>query len=81
MKFLRSPAFQLFTYVVGALVLRFVLVQFIEEEYVFWVRMIAVIIILLFGAFFVLKGTAKIIEETTLVLSHKTKIAGGLLQS
>ena len=81
MKILKSPVFQIFTYVVGAIILRFVLEQFIEEKYSFWIRMIVVVIILLFGAFFVLKGTAKVIEETTGVLSHKTKIAGGLLQS
>ncbi|MCX6719582.1 MAG: hypothetical protein NTV36_00505 [Candidatus Staskawiczbacteria bacterium] len=34
---------------------------------------------LLYGT--MLKGTAKIIEETTGALSHKTKLAGGLLQS
>jgi Ca2+/Na+ antiporter len=81
MKFFKSPAFQLFTFVVGALILRFVFERFIEEKYSFWVRMISVVVILLFGALFVLKGTAKIIEETTGALSHKTKLAGGMLQS
>lgn len=81
MKALKSPVFELFTYVLGALVLRFVLEQFIDEKYSFWVRIVTVIVILLFGAFFVLKGTAKIIEETTGALSHKTKLAGGMLQS
>lgn len=81
MKKIKSPVFKLFTYMVGALFLRFYLEHFIDEQYDFWVRLIAVIIILLFGAFFVLKGTAKIIEETTGALSKKTKLAGGLLQS
>ncbi|OGZ87968.1 MAG: hypothetical protein A2444_00730 [Candidatus Staskawiczbacteria bacterium RIFOXYC2_FULL_37_19] len=81
MKILKSPVFQLFTFVAGSLILRFILEQFIDEHYGFWIRIISIIIILLFGALFVLKGTAKIIEETTGVLSHKTKLAGGLLQS
>jgi Ca2+/Na+ antiporter len=81
MKVIKSPVFELFTYVAGALVLRFVLEQFIDEKYGFWVRIISVVVILLFGALFVLKGTAKIIEETTGALSKKTKLAGGMLQS
>mgnify|MGYP001568651959 FL=1 len=77
----KSPAFQLFTFVVGALFLRFILEQFIDEKYSFFIRIGAVIFILAFGTFFVLKRTAKIIEETTGVLSHRTKLAGGMLQS
>ncbi len=81
MKKIKSPVFELFTFVAGALVLRFVLEQFIDEKYGFWIRMISVVIILIFGALFVLKGTAKIIEETTGALSKKTNLAGGMLQS
>lgn len=81
MKIIKSPAFQLFTFVAGAIILRFVLEQFTEEKYSFFIRLGSVVVILLFGALFVLKGTAKIIEETTGVLSHRTKLAGGMLQS
>lgn len=81
MKIFKSPVFQLFTFVLGALILRFVLEQFLEEDYSFLIRISSVVFILIFGALFVLKGTAKIIEETTGVLSHKTKLAGGMLQS
>jgi len=35
----------------------------------------------LVGAFFLLRSSAKIIEETTEVLSERTQLAGGLLQS
>ena len=77
----KSPAFQLFTFVVGALFLRFILEQFIDEKYSFFIRIGAVIFILAFGTFFVLKRNTKIIEETTGVLSHRTKLAGGMLQS
>lgn len=80
-KVLKSPVFQLFTFVVGAVILRFILEKFLEEEFSFVIRSGAVVIILLFGTFFVLKGTAKIIEETTGALSKKTKLAGGMLQS
>jgi len=81
MKIYKSPVFELFTFVVGALVLHFVLERFLEEGYSSFIRMGDVILILLFGTFFVLMGIAKIIEETTGVLSHKTKLAGGMLQS
>ncbi len=64
-----------------ALFLRFFLESFISDDYSFLIRMASIIIILLFGGFFVLKGVAKVIEETTEVLSERTKIASGLLQS
>lgn len=67
--------------VICALFLRFYLERFIGEENVFWVRITSIIVILLFGGFFVLKGVAQVIEETTEVLSERTKIASGLLQS
>jgi hypothetical protein len=37
--------------------------------------------ILTVGAFYLLRNSAKVIEETTEVLSERTKLAGGLLQS
>jgi Ca2+/Na+ antiporter len=61
--------------------LRFGLVIFLSEEYLKPVRIIAVLIILGLGAAFTLRGTAKIIEETTEVLHERTHLAGGLLQS
>ena len=50
------------------------------DEYVDWFRVIIAFLILALGVF-VLTKTAKIIEETSGILSEKTKIAGGLLQS
>lgn len=67
--------------VICAIFLRFYLEGFIEEENGLWLRMTSIIIILTFGGFFVLKGVAQIIEETTEILSERTKIASGLLQS
>lgn len=67
--------------VICALFLRFYLEGFIEEPNAIWIRMTSILIILLFGGFFVLKGVAEVIEETTEVLSQRTKIASGLLQS
>jgi len=61
--------------------MRFVFDGFLEEHYALPLRVAALVVILFFGIFFVLKGTAKIIEETTGVLSHRTKLAGGMLQS
>ncbi|MFA4930886.1 MAG: hypothetical protein WC570_03425 [Patescibacteria group bacterium] len=51
------------------------------EESSGWVSLVLAAVILLFGGFVVLKQIAEIIEETTGVLSVRTKIAGGLLQS
>lgn len=67
--------------VISALVLRFYAARFLEEHYPVWLRLAVILFIVGFGAFFVLKGIAEIIEETTEVLSERTKIASGLLQS
>lgn len=67
--------------VVCAVILKFYVSSFLGEGNDVWLRMASVILIIVIGAFFVLKGIAKIIEETTAVLSHRTKIASGLLQS
>ena len=64
-----------------ALVLKFGLMNFMESENNIWLKLTAVLLIAIIGAGFVLKGTADIIEETTEVLSEKTKIASGVLQS
>ena len=67
--------------VICSLILRFFIEEFIAKDYSLWIRVASISAILLFGGFFVLKGVAKIIEETTEVLSERTKIASGLLQS
>jgi len=72
---------KLLSFVITALFLRFYLEHFIEEPNSILIRMASIIIILGFGGFFVLKGVAEIIEETTEILSERTKIASGLLQS
>lgn len=72
---------KLLSFVITALFLRFYLEHFIEEPNSILIRMSSIIIILGFGGFFVLKGVAEIIEETTEILSERTKIASGLLQS
>src|SRR3989344_5713098 len=65
---------------IAALFLRFYLPGFLEEGHAVWLRIVDVILIIGIGTF-VLKEIAKIIEETTGVLSDRTKIASGLLQS
>ena len=67
--------------VLSALFLRFFLEKFLADTSSLWIRMGSVLLIIGVGAFFVLKGIADIIEETTEVLSNRTKIASGLLQS
>src|ERR1035437_6393186 len=67
--------------VTSALILRFFIEGFLTEGNDIWVRILAVILIIGIGAFFVLNGIAEIIEETTGALSSRTKIASGLLQA
>jgi len=67
--------------VLVALILRFGLLRFLNTDVSFVVRLTDTLLILFIGAAFVLKGCADIIEETTDVLSKRTKLAGGLLQS
>lgn len=65
----------------AGLIIKYLLIDFISEDYGQWVRLGASFIILYLGAVYILRGTAEVIEETTEVLSEKTKLAGGLLQS
>jgi hypothetical protein len=55
--------------------------SFLEADFAPWIRILLVFLIIGVGAGVVLNGAAKIIEETTEVLSEKTKLAGGVLQS
>ncbi|MBI3954961.1 hypothetical protein HY338_00830 [Candidatus Gottesmanbacteria bacterium] len=61
-------------------ILRFVLTPLLNKNNII-VQFGSLIVIILIGAFFLLRTSAKIIEETTEVLSERTKLAGGLLQS
>ena len=64
-----------------AIVVRFGLLRLISETQPQYIQIIGVISILALGTVFVLTRSAEVIEETTEVLSEKTKLAGGLLQS
>jgi hypothetical protein len=77
---LKSKFFRIFLLLLAALFLRFVLLGYLEKENI-WIKLFFVLLILGIGAIFVLRGTAKIIEETTEVLAQRTNLAGGLLQS
>lgn len=61
--------------------MRFILKDYLSQTNNFYIRIASMSVILIVGAGYVLTGIAKVIEETTEVLSEKTKIAGGLLQS
>ena len=63
-----------------SLLLRFGLYRFLEDENPVIV-LISSLVIILIGGFFVLFRMARIIENTTEVISKRTKIAGGLLQA
>lgn len=64
----------------SAIALRYGLYHFLDSEQLI-VKILSVTVILALGSMFSLKKSAEIIEETTEVLSEKTKLAGGLLQS
>jgi len=66
---------------VVAAIMKYVLIGFVTPENNVWLVIGEIIFVMIIGAGFVLKGTANIIEETTEVLSEKTKIASGVLQS
>jgi hypothetical protein len=68
-----------FILALAGLFLRFAVMPFLEAEN--WMVMAASILIIFTGGVVALKGSADIIEETTEILSEKTKLAGGLLQS
>lgn len=59
---------------------RFVLTPLLDDDRVA-IQIGSITLILFVGAFYLLRNSAKIIEETTEVLSERTKLAGGLLQS
>jgi Ca2+/Na+ antiporter len=81
MKFTKNRLLFLVILIISALILRFGFGIFLGEEFQAPVRIIAVLLILGIGVAFTLRGTAKIIEETTEVLHERTHLAGGLLQS
>ena len=72
-----------FTYIVKilfiALFLKFFLINFLDSEYPFY-QFISIFMIFTFGVY-VLTGAANIIEETTEVISERTSLAGGVVQS
>ncbi|MCX6732347.1 MAG: hypothetical protein NTV98_02295 [Candidatus Roizmanbacteria bacterium] len=65
---------------VTAALLRFGLIPLLHQENIV-LQWVSLSIILITGVVFLLRASAKIIEETTEVLSERTKLAGGLLQS
>ena len=76
----KNHFFLVFILLVAGVVLRFVLVPFLESENI-WLKLLSIVLILASGTGFILLNIAKIIEETTEVISKRTKLASGLLQS
>jgi len=74
-------SYRLLLLVLFSVLIRFLLLQFIEDGYNYWVKITVCILILVLGVIFVLKKAADVIEETTEVLSGRTNLASGLLQS
>ena len=64
----------------AAAALRFALTPLLEFDSI-PIQLVGAGVIVSIGALYVLRGAATIIEETTEVLSERTKLAGGLLQS
>ncbi len=66
---------------VCAIVIRFGVLPLMQAIEVFWSQVLIGLMILSGGAILVLHPAAAIIEETTDVLSQRTQLASGLLQS
>lgn len=77
----RNKTILIILLVLSSSVIKFGASTFMSDGNPDGIRFISSLFILIFGAFFVLRGCAQIIEETTEILSHRTKLAGGLLQS
>lgn len=71
----------IFILLASTIALRLGLFQFLDDAHPTSLRIVSSIAILFIGTIFVLTRCAEIIEETTEVLSEKTHLAGGLLQS
>jgi len=65
----------------AAIIIRFLLLPALESSENKFVVIFLGIAILVAGTIFVLTKAADVIEETTEILSERTKLAGGLLQS
>lgn len=72
---------KIFLLLTTAFIMHFFLQGFLSADNNLYLQIIATTTILIIGASYVLTGIANVIEETTEVLSEKTKIASGLLQS
>ncbi len=79
MNILKNKPLRIIALLIAAAFLRFYLVGLLEEGET-WFRLIDVLVIIGVGTF-VLKEIAEYIEETTEILSERTKLASGLLQS
>jgi len=80
-KSIRKILSNIFILLASTIALRFGLLQLLDTSFPLYVRVVSSVAILFIGAIFVLTRCAEIIEETTEVLSEKTHLAGGLLQS
>lgn len=78
----KNQFFRIILYIALALSLRFfVLGRMVEGTHMWWVQVIAILLVFGIGIGYVFRGTAKVIEETTDVLKDRTKLAGGFLQA
>ncbi|MBX4200615.1 hypothetical protein KW786_00645 [Candidatus Parcubacteria bacterium] len=80
MNILKNKPLRIIVLLLVAAFLRFFLVGFLEEASEVWFKILDVILIIGVGTF-ILKEIAEVIEETTEILSERTKLASGLLQS
>lgn len=64
----------------ASIFLKIAVTPFLQSNYTI-VKVVAGLLIIVVGAFYILKNSADVIEETTDVLHSRTKIAGGVLQS
>lgn len=78
----KNQLLKILLFVIVAFVLRFFVAElFLDSAELWYVQIIAILIIFGAGIGFVFRGTTKVIEETTDVLKTRTKLAGGFLQA
>jgi len=78
----KNQFIKILTCVVLALTVRFFVVDgYLMEAETWWLKALIILLVFVVGIGFIFRTTAKVIEETTNVLSHRTKLAGGFLQA
>jgi hypothetical protein len=79
---IKNQFFKIILFLIAAGILKFAVAdQVLAKTDVWWIKALAIALILIVGLVFIFRGTANVIEETTDVLKDRTGLAGGFLQA